>query len=274
MRNFIFPLIHKSLLMKTHSSHIVLFIALLFFTANILSMHAQESDTISDIPSVDVAKLKPEDYNKLVLPPLSVFLDAAENSAKVNSLKATREQEEGALVTTKREWMNTLRVFGNYQYGALGANVTTAGEGSGQTMVYSGQVQSIYNGGAALSLPLDVVYDRKNRIRKQEARIKQADYQVQQAIDELKMDIADTYIAAVQQLNTLKVRAESVVLANSDIKMSETNYLSGNLELSELNYRKSMQATAITNYETTRAELNKAILHLELLTNVKILKKQ
>jgi len=75
-------------------------------------------------------------------------------------------------------------------------------------------------------------------------------------------------------MNTLKVRAESKELSDADVKMSETNYLNGNLELSELNYRKSMQATAIANYETTRAELNKAILHLELLTNVKILKKQ
>jgi outer membrane protein TolC len=166
--------------------------------------------------------------------------------------------------------MNTIRGFGNYQYGEVGALVTT----SGQTAPYSGQVQSLFNVGVTVSVPLDVIYDRKNNIKKQQARVDRAEKDVQQALEELKITISETYVTAVQQLNTLKVRIESLWLANSDIKMSENGYLNGNLELSDLNYRKTIQASAQTNYEATKADLNKAILRLELMTNIKILKKQ
>jgi len=260
------PIVKNKLQMKSNFGFKLFFIFILTFSGmNSISFAQEISSDLID-PTVDVANLTPEYYSELTLPPLAVFLEAAESSYKVGSLKSTKQEEEGALLTSKREWMNTFRAVGNYQYG----NAITSADNSVTVRSYG----SNYNGGASLSVPLDVVYDRKNRIRKQQARVNKADYDIKQAIEELKLVIAETYITAIQHMNTLKVRAESKELSDADVKMSETNYLNGNLELSELNYRKSMQATAITNYETTRAELNKAILHLELLTNVKILKKQ
>lgn len=258
--------------MKLAFRYLILIISILTLPGLGSTSYAQEKTPELIDPTIDLAKLEPEYYTSLTLPALSVFLDAAENGTKVNYQKAKKEEEEGTLLKTKREWMTSLRVFGNYQYGQVGANVVNETTTS-STLQFSSQVQSLYNGGVAISLPLDIVWDRKNRIRTQQARIKQSDYQIKQALEELKIEISEYYISALQHLNTLKVKAESVVIANSDIKMSETNYLNGNLALSELNYRKSMQATAITNYETTKAELNKAILHLELLTSIKILKK-
>jgi len=233
--------------------------------------YAQEFATELIDPTGDVS-LTPEDYTSLTLPPLSLFLDAAEMGTKVNYQKARKEEEEGALLKTKREWMSSLRVFGNYQYGQVGANVVNTTT-TAQTLQFSSQVQSLFNGGVALSLPMDVIWDRKNRIRTQQARVKQSDYEIKQALEELKIEISDYYFTALQHLNTLKVRAENVAIANSDIKMCETNYLNGHITLIEYNYQKSMQVTAISNYEMSKAELNKAILRLELLTNIKILKK-
>ena len=258
------PNVKNQLQMKSDFGFILLFIFMLSFSGVNSFSTAQENNNELIDPTVDVANLTPEYYSELTLPPLSVFLEAAESSYKVGSLKATKEEEEGSLLSSKREWMNTLRAVGDYKFGNSNINIITQ----------SSNFTNTYNAGASISVPLDVIYDRKNRIRKQQARVNKADFDVKQAIEELKLLIAETYITAIQQMNTLKVRAESKELSDADVKMSETNYLNGNLELSELNYRKSMQATAITNYESTRAELNKAILHLELLTNVKILKKQ
>jgi len=258
------PNVKNQLQMKSDFGFILLFIFMLSFSGVNSFSTAQENNNELIDPTVDVANLTPEYYSELTLPPLSVFLEAAESSYKVGSLKATKEEEEGSLLSSKREWMNTLRAVGDYKFGNSNINIITQ----------SSNFTNTYNAGASISVPLDVIYDRKNRIKKQQARVNKADFDVKQAIEELKLLIAETYITAIQQMNTLKVRAESKELSDADVKMSETNYLNGNLELSELNYRKSMQATAIANYETTRAELNKAILHLELLTNVKILKKQ
>ncbi|MCK9312293.1 MAG: TolC family protein [Bacteroidales bacterium] len=245
----------------------------LFFPGIDFILNAQDSiPVIKSEASTDIANLTPEYYSKLTLPPLSIFLEAAVNCAKIGALKASRSEQEGGLLTAKREWMNSLRFFGNYQYGALGANVTSASESAGQTILYSGQVQSIYNGGVSIALPFDILYDRKNRINKQRSKLRQADYEIQEALEGLKIEISETYISAIQHLNTLKIQSESVVLATSDVKMSQVNYLNGNTELAELNYRKTIQTTAVANYENTKAQLNMAILHLEILTNIKIIK--
>ncbi|MDD4922320.1 MAG: TolC family protein [Bacteroidales bacterium] len=258
--------------MESISRFIILSCSFLFLTGMTFCLKAQGNTSESNSQAIDIAKLSPEYYSRLTLPPLSVFLDAAKKGSKIGFLKATKKEEEAGLKTSRREWINSFRLFGNYQYGALGANVTNATEAGGQTILYSGQIQSIYNGGMALSLPLDVLIDRKNRIAKQQSRVEQMDYQIAEAMELLKIDIADTYITALQCLNTLKIQAESIIYSNSDIKMSETSYLNGNLELADLTYRKSMQTTAVTNYEVTKGQLNKAILRLEILTNIKILK--
>jgi len=259
--------------MKSTSRYIIISSFMLFCSGMEFGLNAQDNiPVIKSEASTDIANLTPEYYTTLKLPPLSVFLDAAVNNCKIGGLKASKAGQEGELLTTKREWMNSFRIFGNYQYGALGANVTSASEIGGQQIVYSGQVQSIYNGGVAISIPIDVLYDRKNRIIKQQTKLKQADYELQEALETLKIEIAETYVTAVQYLNTLKIQAESVTLANSDVKMSQANYLNGNIELAELDYRKTIQATAVANYESTKAQLNKALLTLELRTNIKIIK--
>jgi len=259
--------------MESTFRYIIILSFILFLPRIGVGVNAQESiPVIKSEASTDIANLTPEYYTTLQLPPLSIFLDAAINNCKIGGIKASKEEQEGELLTTKREWMNTFRIFGNYQYGALGANVTSASETGGQQVLYSGQVQSIYNGGLAISIPIDVLYDRKNRIIKQQSKLKQVDYELQEALETLKIEIAETYITAVQYLNTLKIQSESVILANSDVKISQINYLNGNIEISELNYRKTIQATAVANYENTRAQLNKALLTLELRTNIKIIK--
>lgn len=267
--------------MKTVFGYIILFISILSISGFNSVSYAQENNTeLVDPtePAVDVNKLTLDDYKGLKLPPLSVLFDAAENNPRINFQRAKKEEEEGGLTKTKREWMTSLRAFGNYQYGQVVANAGTqtgsSTDKNGVTALqFSTQNQSLYNGGVALSLPLDILWDRKNRIRTQQARVKQSDYQIQQAIEELKIEISENYMNAMQQLNALSVRAEAVKIADSDIEMSKNSFLNGRLTIAEYNYRKTMQATAIANYETTKAELHKAILHLEILTNVKILKK-
>ena len=237
------------------------------------TLKAQVNDSMAmniDKHAAAITNFTADDYSGLVLPPLSVLLESATNCPQVGILLASKEEQTGVLKTVKRNILSSFSVFGNYQYGNFAtilANSTTSNQ------VSSIQRQDMYNTGAGISLPLDVIYDRKNKINTQKARIKQTDFQIAQALETRKMQIIEIYVQAANQLQILKVKSEAVAIANSDMKLSEINYMNGVIDLAALSIIKTNQTTTVTNYESTRSELNKAILLLELLTNVNIIKK-
>lgn len=249
----------------------------------LLAMHipvcAQENDTTAfsiDKHTMTISNFTPNDYAKLILPPLSYLLETASSSPKVGALMATKEQEEGNLKTVKRNWMNNLYSFGNYQYGKYVANInntTTAGSASANATQYSTQAQDVYSIGIGLTLPFGQIYNRKNTIKIQQSRLKQIDFEIADAVLEQKRQISDIYAIAVQQLTMLKSQAEILALSNTSAKNAEIKYMNGDIAISEFNSIKNAQATALTSYESTRSELNRAILYLELLTGVNIINK-
>jgi len=244
-----------------------------------LPLNAQENETkgmMTDDQNLSIAKLSADDYAKLVLPPLSLLMESAANSPRIKALMAVKEQEIGNLKTTKRNILSTISGYGNYQYGnyaSFMASTSSNGSATGASAVVSNQQQATYSTGAGISIPLEVIYDRKNKIKTQQAKVKQADYEVLNAIDELKMEIAELYSTAIQQLVVLKAKAEVYTLSNTEMKMGEIQYLNGDITIGQLNSLKTIQAEAIDNYESTRSELNKSLLFLEIKTGVKIIKK-
>lgn len=265
--------------MKSFKSHLINICSILFGILLSLPLNAQENETksiMTDDQNISIAKLSADDYAKLVLPPLSLLMESAANSPRIKALMAVKEQELGSLKTTKRNILSTISGFGNYQYGnyaSFMASTSSIGGSTGATAMVSNQEQATYSAGGGISIPLDVIYDRKNKIRTQQAKVKQTDYEIQSAIDELKMEIAELYSAAVQQLVVLKAKSEVYTLSNSEMKMGEIQYLNGEITIGQLNSLKTIQAEAIENYESTRAELNKSLLFLEIKTGVKIIKK-
>jgi len=262
--------------MRLAKFFLIILSLILLSAGSCFSLSAQSNDTTTfniEDHSAKITNFTPNDYAKIVLPPLSLLLEAAVNSPRVATLIATKQEEEGNLKTVKRNWMNNIFVFGNYQYGAFGANVSNSTAQTGMVLQYTTQVQSVYNTGAGINLPIELLYNRNNRIKTQKNKLKQANYQILQAIDEQKMQIADVYSIAIQQLAVLKIKAEVITLSTTEMQMGEAQYLNGDITLGQLNSIKTTQATALINYESTRAELNKAILFLEILTRVDIIKK-
>jgi len=262
--------------MGSKFKHIVISCSFLFNIGMSFCLNAQTPDSAIinyERHATVITEFSAEDYAKLVLPPLASLLETTLNSPGVGYVRARRAEEEGNLKTVKRSWMTAINFVGSYQYGILGMAATSTSNQTGVYVQYTGQKQSIYSTGASIALPLEVLYNRKNKIKTQEGRLKQVDYEIAQAIEERKTQIIETYVGAIKQLNILKIMSESVVLANSDMQLSQVHYLDGNISLSELSTVKTTQVAATSNYESTKSDLNKSILLLELLTNVNIINK-
>jgi outer membrane protein TolC len=236
---------------------------------------AENKEKISDKETNQIATdsdTTEVDLQNIELPPLQYFLDAALNSPTVNMNRALKKEQENRLKITKREWLNNIRGNGNYSYGSMGSMTESSATGQSTYFQYFGEVMSLYNIGASITIPLDLIFSQKNKIKAQEAVVEQANYKLLQAIEDRKLLIVETYSIAIQNLKSLRVTEESVAISNSSVKFAELEYINGRINLSELNTIKRAQTLALLTNQEAKTALTVAIQKLEILTNVKIIK--
>ncbi|MDI9606180.1 MAG: TolC family protein [Bacteroidota bacterium] len=227
--------------------------------------------TFSAMAQDGIESLSPDDYLKLQLPPLEVLFENAKNSAAVDFYTVKMEEEASALKTEKRSWLKYFRVGSTYQWGLMGINSSFSDIDTPLFYQYSGSRQSWYNIGATLSIPLDDFFDRGNRITRQELKTKATRVEMEKWHDEQKLRIIEKYTKAVKELSVLKLKAESLSFANARFELAQQDFMNGNIQAGELSQVKSIQMNALEAYEQTRAELNMALLQLEVLAKTKIL---
>lgn len=218
-----------------------------------------------------IESLNPDDYLNLRLPPLEVLFENAKNSAAVDLYKVKMEEEASVLKTEKRSWLKYFRFNSSYQWGLMGINSSFSDTGTPLFYQYSGARQNWYNIGASISIPFDDFFDRKNRITRQQLKTKATQVEMEKWHDEQKLRIIEMYSKAIKELSVLKLKAESLSFANTQFGLAQQDFLNGNIEAGELSQIKSIQMDALETYENTRAELNKALLQLEVLSKTKIL---
>ena len=102
----------------------ILFI--LLFILNAFSIVAQKKKTYFDkattievTSGTDSINAMLDDYERIQLPPLSVFLESVYDHPSVRIYEAKRDEANADMKITKREWLDYFRVYGQYQYGRL-----------------------------------------------------------------------------------------------------------------------------------------------------------
>ncbi|MDD4640935.1 MAG: TolC family protein [Bacteroidales bacterium] len=232
---------------------------------------AQENE---DVNSLDLSSTfienEAEKFSDLILPPLSSLLEAAENSLQIQYLHSIRASLELDYKSVKRDWLEKISLSGNYRYGLGASFSSTATEISESTLNYSNTLSSTYGISVGFGLPLSYLFEHKADLKRQEELLRQADIQIELALQENKLRIIETYTLASEQLNLLKTKAELVYINIALSKMKESDYLNGLIDLQELSSQKTEENNALSEYETAKATLKKAILNLEMFTNIKI----
>lgn len=217
--------------------------------------------------------LKDEDYLLMRLPPLSEFLDAATNYSEVKYFEAKRDEERLQMRSVQKEWLGYLRLQANYQYGTNNSYFTQVGDQIQPGGVTTANVQNWYNAGAALSIPLNNIFDRRQKVGMAKKRIEQIDYEAERALENRQLIILETYNEVLKHLAILKVKAEAVALYNAQMQISENDFINGNIDIISLSLERARRSEAIVTYQESRASLHNAVTLLEMLTDIKIIKK-
>ncbi len=124
-------------------------------------------ETASD-PS-DMAHMTAEDYLAMELPPLGVLIDNSRQTAQMQYYNTAIDEAKTDLKTERRNWLKYFRATGNYQYGQMNWLSTLSGSDATDPLpvvpTYQGKEQSYWNVGGVVSIPLNDLFDRRNRVK-------------------------------------------------------------------------------------------------------------
>lgn len=204
------------------------------------------------------------------LPPLNILLENAQNVSSIEYYDYLIEHEQSQMKSDKRDWLKYLKVDGIYRYGI---NASQPATNDGGALMLSNSPQSWYNIGATLSIPIDDVFNRGERSKRQRLKIESINQQKATAYENLKIDIIEIYTDAEKELVALKLKAEEIALINIQYRESENDFINGKITAKELSSQKSLQSAAIQNYMNSKFKLKNALLKLEILTHTQIISK-
>jgi len=220
----------------------------------------------SNIPS------QKDDIIKM-LPPLRDLIDSAERkSPLLKMVEADLVIQKLKTISSKREWMRNIGFEASvrYGYGLLDNFVISQNFGSD---LYYQNVETRYNMGVFLKIPLSNVYDRsstKITIKEQE----KAKYQLEKTLNELRQLIIVQYNNVVKAHRTLSLRTESLALYQIQAERAEKDYMNGQINISEYARLKEMLTVSLMNLEENKIEFITALQLLQEAVGVKIELKQ
>lgn len=221
----------------------------------------------------DLTRMPVESYISLHLPPLHVLLaNARERSPQVNMFAANKESEERELKTLRRSWLEHIKLNGTFSYGTSDINSQSFYEENRPIVQnVTGMTQRWWNVGASISLPLDEIFNRRNKSKQQKKRIESIEYEMDNWYDEVCLKIIESYTTAVQNLSVLEASAQAMVAAKAQYAEAQADFVNGKIDASTLSRQKSIESSSIREYEQTRSMLNKALLQLEVLSKTPII---
>lgn len=268
---------YKTLNMKLK---IIILISLFLYGTNIVTAQRKnrknndqitiKQDTIKSTP----VNLTTEEFKKLHLPALETLFETAKNNPRLKAVEMAMEEARCDLKKSRRDWLQFFSVHAGYNYGILGTYVDTETQYNPLTTVYSGTSQSSWSVGANVNIPLNLLLNQRQTIKKQQQTYMQSQYEKEITFNEIKNEIIEIYCNIQYQLKLLKIATESLTLYDSEYFISEADFVnnhnSKNEALSDLKHKYQV---ALTEYETIINTLNILILKLEIISNTKILNK-
>lgn len=223
--------------------------------------------------STSAQQMPTEKLMTLRLPPIDSLFETARKSSMIEYYGYRMESQELALKTERRAWLTYFNLSASYSYGVMGMN-SYVDLGSSYPIVYqtTGGDQIWYNAGVSFRLPLDNVFDRTNRIKIQQLRIKETLKERDLWYDQQKLQIIEFYYKAQQLLKNMEYLVELASFAEANYQMVQKDYLVGATSMQALNTAKSSQMQCLLQLEELKTQLTVCISKLEILSYTKIIK--
>lgn len=262
--------------MQQNKQHIQLNIAIMkrvFYLCTLILLFLLPLQSVVAQDISDFTRLHPEDYTTLTLPSLDVLFENAKQAPTYELAQVQEQIERKLLGKEKRAFLGFFNLRGSYQWGKFGNDYTFTDIYNYPNYNYQTSKQVSYTLGAAVIIPLDELLDLGSKVKRQKLNVKSAALQREIKFEEQKKEIVQLYAAAVAQLNVLKLRAESLILANMQYDIAEKDFTNGQMTSGELSIEKERQSTAQERFENSKYELTKSLMVLEVITRTPIIRK-
>lgn len=211
------------------------------------------------------------DITRVFLPPLDTLFENAKKSPSVEMYAAKMEVQDNQLTSEKRSWLKYFRVGGSWQYGNIAVNSAFTNEFTPLFYQSSGVTQSSWYGTAGVNVPLDDLFDRGNRVKRQKMERRFTELEREKWLDEQKMRIVNSYLAAKAAIETLQKKVEEYHIAEANYKMLENEFKLGNATITDLNTAKKLETEAYEILKMNEYKITNEVLILEILSNTKII---
>ena len=235
-------------------------------------LNQEDAEWEKNNPEIQQGRQLPADLDQITLPPLSVFLSAIDENASVKLAQAQVDEAQYDYLIQKKDWMNYFRISGMYSYGRYNVLSNNSDEFTPMYQTTMSSAQHNFNIGGNITFSLGDILSRPQKLKKYKSIIDQRQYAKEEVREERRLKILDAYNAVTAELSTIKAKAESVALYNAQMKISENNFIQGSIDIISLSLERGRRSGAVVTYEQARISLHNAILMLEMLTNIKIIK--
>ncbi|MGN0047884.1 MAG: TolC family protein [Bacteroides sp.] len=235
-------------------------------------LNQEDAEWEKNNPEIQQSRQLPANLEQITLPPLSVFLSAIDENASVKQAQAQVDEAQYDYLIQKKDWMNYFRISGMYSYGRYNVLSNNSDEFTPMYQTTMSSAQHNFNIGGNITFSLGDILSRPLKLKKYKSIIDQRQYAKEEVREERRLKILDAYNAVTAELSTIKAKAESVALYNAQMKISENNFIQGSIDIISLSLERGRRSGAVVTYEQARISLHNAILMLEMLTNIKIIK--
>ncbi|WP_205623540.1 TolC family protein [Anditalea andensis] len=192
---------------------------------------------------------------------------ALARSASVEALRIDRDIIGEDLQIARKDIYKNLSLAGDYLYGNLG--LLSISEGS-QIGIGTG-LASRYSAGFRLSLPLDMIISRPNRINRVQLQLKQAEFIQKSREEEISQFIINMYQDVVLARRTLKVHTEARESARINKQLSEKSFREGQVSLADMSVVTEAYTRAAIDYESSYTNYETAVRILEEIVGMNII---
>jgi hypothetical protein len=219
----------------------------------------------------DSSKEKDINFSEFHLPPLAVLFENAKSNPQITSLEKARELAQAEVAKQKRHIFSYVKGHASYSYGKTdmwGNNSTTT---SPMIYQFQGSVQSYWNFGVNLAVPLEDILDLSAAVKRKRMEVDQAALKKDIAYDQLKLDISTLYVKITNNLVTLKTLGETAAAYQGAGALNREDFENGNMSIEDYAWTKQHEAAQVSRYQELQTVITTDILTLEILTHTPII---
>jgi outer membrane protein TolC len=205
------------------------------------------------------------DLQSQILPLDSIIEIAIKNSPIVRFQSDLIDAAKYQVDFSKRVWTNNIVGFVGYTAG--NQNLISAGNQNVGTLDAT-NITNGYRMGIQLNLPLYEFVGRKSRVNLYKSQLNSTISKKEEAIQELKKEVIQTYYSMLYYNNLVNIRSDSKQTTINQYLIAQKQFKDGLIDVTELSRLKTIEVNSKADFEEAKRQFSTLYFLLENLVGV------